>query len=212
MRREFLAKGAPERRAAGAIGVLFVGGVVALLLAAEWGDEGGLVMAGLDVVVGLVTLAILGWPSFHRVFGTPHAMQGPSARFGIGLAGGIVGYAMAAGFLWVVLAVAGLTGEETYPDVPWWTIVILAPLIEEWMFRGVAWEALRRIGPQRTVLFGSALLFAMMHGLGGGGWLEFPHRFAGGLVLGIVRIKTGVLWPCVLAHFVWNGLAVLLVD
>lgn len=212
MRKEFTERGAPQRRAAAAVGVLFMGVVVVLLVQAQWGDQAGLLQAGLDVGVGLLVLAMLGWPAWGRIFGERAVGPPLMARFGIGVFGGCVGFAFAWAYLYAVLALVGGDVGASQEGIPWWTVVVVAPIVEEWLLRGVAWEALRRIGPQRTVLFGTALLFAMMHGLGGGGWLEFPHRFVGGLVLGLVRIKTGVLWPCVLAHFVWNGLAIYLLD
>jgi membrane protease YdiL (CAAX protease family) len=212
LRKEFARRGAPQRRAAGAVGLLFMGVVISLLVQARWGDHGQVLQACLNVVVGLVALAMLGWPSPERILGGRKAGQSMLSQAGIGVVGGCVGFGIAWGYMYAILSLVGSESSGVPAGIPWWTIVIVAPLLEEWLLRGVAWEALRRIGPQRTVLFGTALLFAMMHGLGGGGWLEFPHRFVGGLALGLVRIKTGALWPCVLAHFVWNGLAVYLVD
>jgi membrane protease YdiL (CAAX protease family) len=54
----------------------------------------------------------------------------------------------------------------------------------------------------------AAALFAFLHGLNGGFFLEFPHRFVMGLMLGWLRARTGSLWPCVLAHFLHNGFVV----
>ena len=212
MRKEFTERGEPQRRAGAAVGVLFMGVVVALLIQAKWGDRAGILQTGMDIGVGLLVLAMLGWPPWKRIIRDSGNASSLFSRLGIGVIGGCVGFAFAWVYLFAVLSLVGGDVEGTPVEVPWWTVVILAPVVEEWLLRGVAWEALRRIGPQRTVLFGTALLFAMMHGLGGGGWLEFPHRFVGGLVLGMVRIRTGALWPCVLAHFVWNGLAVYLLD
>jgi membrane protease YdiL (CAAX protease family) len=47
----------------------------------------------------------------------------------------------------------------------------------------------------------------LLHALNGAGGLELPHRFVTGLILGWLRLSTGSLAPCVLAHFVNNALA-----
>lgn len=68
--------------------------------------------------------------------------------------------------------------------------------------------ALRRITGQKGTIFATALLFAMSHGLGGGGLLRVPHRFLVGLILGWLRARSGSLWPGILAHAVLNTLAI----
>ena len=59
------------------------------------------------------------------------------------------------------------------------------------------------------------MLFALSHGLKGGGLFELPHRFAGGRMLGWLRHTSGslapcILAPCILANVIWNAVAVLL--
>lgn len=91
-------------------------------------------------------------------------------------------------------------------------IAVMPALVEEWMCRGVLWVALRPISTRWTTIVVTAALFAFLHGLNGGFLLELPHRFVMGLCLGWLRATTGSLWPCVLAHFLHNGTAVLLGD
>ena len=74
------------------------------------------------------------------------------------------------------------------------------------MCRGVLWIALRPIVSSAVTIVSTASLFAFLHGLNGGFVLELPHRFVMGLCLGWLRAKTGSLWPCVLAHFLHNGI------
>jgi membrane protease YdiL (CAAX protease family) len=38
--------------------------------------------------------------------------------------------------------------------------------------------------------------------------LQFPGAFAGGLVLGWLRHRTGSLWPCIWLHALFNGIVV----
>ncbi len=89
-------------------------------------------------------------------------------------------------------------------------VALLAPLAEEALDRGVMWAALRRIAPRGTVLVLTAALFALQHGLNGGWLLELPHRFAGGLLLGALRDRSGSVTPGIVAHVTWNAGALLL--
>jgi membrane protease YdiL (CAAX protease family) len=81
-------------------------------------------------------------------------------------------------------------------------IAILPGLCEELVVRGVLLPSLvRPLGPTRAVV-ASALLFAAMH--------ADPYRFlftlTVGLVLGLLRLRTGSLWPTVFAHVTLNAL------
>lgn len=89
--------------------------------------------------------------------------------------------------------------------------VLLAPLGEEWLCRGAAWRAATALTSPRGALLLTAILFAFLHGLGGGYLLELPHRFVGGLLLGWLRWRSGSVVPCVIAHGAWNAGAVWLV-
>ena len=81
-------------------------------------------------------------------------------------------------------------------------IAILPGLCEELVVRGALLPSLvGRLGPGGAVV-GSAFLFAAMH--------ADPYRFLFtltiGLVLGLLRLRTGSLWPPVLAHVTLNAL------
>jgi CAAX protease family protein len=88
--------------------------------------------------------------------------------------------------------------------------VVLAPLLEEWFFRGVLFRALRQaLGPREGVLptaaaiLLSAVLFALAHGE--------PLQFAGlaflGVVLAVLVARTGRLVPAVVTHASFNAVA-----
>ena len=82
------------------------------------------------------------------------------------------------------------------------TALVLAPLFEETLFRGVLLPVLaqRWGGPAAVVV--SALLFGIAHlSLG-----ELPPLFVLGLGLGWLRLQSGRLGPSVLMHSLWNGL------
>ena len=82
------------------------------------------------------------------------------------------------------------------------TAMVLAPLFEETLFRGVLLPVLaERWGGFAAVLI-SALVFGIAHlSLG-----ELPPLFVLGLGLGWLRLQSGRLGASVLMHGLWNGL------
>lgn len=81
------------------------------------------------------------------------------------------------------------------------TAMVLAPLFEESLFRGVLLPVLgRRWGGTAGVL-ASALVFGLAHlSLG-----ELLPLVVLGIGLGWLRLRSGRLGPCVLMHGLWNG-------
>ena len=81
------------------------------------------------------------------------------------------------------------------------TAVVLAPLFEEVIFRGVLLPVLaRRVGFTAGALL-NGLLFAMAHISIG----ELIPLTVLGTGLALVRLRSGRLLPCVLMHAVWNA-------
>ena len=87
--------------------------------------------------------------------------------------------------------------------------VVGAPVVEEWLFRGVVLRALDagltpRAGRAGTALAVglSALIFAAAHGE----WLQLPGLFFLGVVLALVLLGTRRLLPSVLTHVGFNAL------
>ena len=82
------------------------------------------------------------------------------------------------------------------------TAVVLAPLFEETLFRGVVLPVLGLRWGALPGLLVSALTFALAHlSLG-----ELAPLLVLGLGLGWLRLRSGRLAPCVLMHALWNGL------
>jgi membrane protease YdiL (CAAX protease family) len=82
------------------------------------------------------------------------------------------------------------------------TAVVVAPLFEEILFRGVLLPVLGTwLGPPGAVLL-SAGLFAAAH-LSLAEWIPL---FLLGSGLGVLRLRSGRLASCVLLHALWNGL------
>lgn len=92
----------------------------------------------------------------------------------------------------------------------WVAVVVITPLVEEWLCRGVAWRAVATLANERSAWLATAVLFAFLHGMGGGFLLELPHRFVGGLLFGWLRWRSRSLLPGVAAHALHNALAVAL--
>lgn len=80
-------------------------------------------------------------------------------------------------------------------------LVIMAPLTEELLYRGVILTGfLRRYGVGRAVVY-AAVLFALSHL----NPYQLPAGLAMGLLLGWVLLRTGSLWPCLLLHAAFNA-------
>lgn len=80
--------------------------------------------------------------------------------------------------------------------------LILQPISEELLFRGILLHRLEGAATQRTALLVSAVLFALLHIPAG--VILLPVTFLGGLLFGYIKHKTGRLLPAVLAHAAAN--------
>jgi membrane protease YdiL (CAAX protease family) len=86
----------------------------------------------------------------------------------------------------------------------WITVVVLAPITEEWVFRGFVFDGLTQMrGGALTATVVTSLLWASIHLQYS--WREMSVIFLFGLVLGAVRHATGSVWPLILLH-VFNNL------
>jgi membrane protease YdiL (CAAX protease family) len=82
------------------------------------------------------------------------------------------------------------------------TAIVLAPLFEETLFRGVLLPvAGRQLGGAQAVVVSAAVFAAAHLSLG-----ELVPLFVLALGLGWLRLSSGRLLPCVLMHALWNGL------
>ncbi len=84
-------------------------------------------------------------------------------------------------------------------------VVIMAPVIEELIFRGVIMHGLMRNYSKFTAVFVSALMFALFHL---NPW-QFPATFILGLLLGILMLRTRNIYLCILGHAINNGLVLI---
>ena len=77
--------------------------------------------------------------------------------------------------------------------------VILAPLVEEYIFRKQIIDRTARYGEKTAVVF-SALLFGLFHG----NFFQFFYAFGVGLVLGYIYMRTGRLRYTIAIHAIIN--------
>jgi membrane protease YdiL (CAAX protease family) len=81
--------------------------------------------------------------------------------------------------------------------------VVVAPVMEELVFRGLLLQGLRRHWSAIPAVLITAMLFALFH--------ANPWQFMGplflGLLFGWLTIRSGSLWPAILAHALNNATA-----
>lgn len=88
------------------------------------------------------------------------------------------------------------------------TIVIAAPIMEEFVFRGIMLRGLlKNYSPQKAI-FWSSFIFGLVHL---NPW-QFIGAFLIGLLLGWVYYRTGNLLYCIVIHLVNNGAAYLSIN
>lgn len=101
--------------------------------------------------------------------------------------------------------------DLSFPEEPLATfffllnLTVIAPIVEEIVFRGVIMNLLRRFGDCFALLL-SSLLFAAVHM----NLVQMPNAFIMGLVIGYFSLCTGSLWTGVCIHMLNNALVMLL--
>lgn len=89
-------------------------------------------------------------------------------------------------------------------------VVGVGPLVEELLFRGVLLSALIKRWNASVAVAGSSVLFALIHLPGlDYQWYALPNLLLLALLLAALRLRSGSIWPGVLAHGINNLLAVI---
>ena len=83
------------------------------------------------------------------------------------------------------------------------TLVIIAPVAEEILFRGYLLGKLVKIVPIWVAILSTSLLFGFIHGA----WNLALDTFALSVILSLLRIRTGSLWTPILIHMTKNAIA-----
>lgn len=81
-------------------------------------------------------------------------------------------------------------------------LCIVTPIVEEFVFRGMIFQSMRRFGDSFALII-SATLFALFHG----NLVQAPNAFLMGLVIGYFVLYSGSLWVGVIIHAVNNTLS-----
>jgi membrane protease YdiL (CAAX protease family) len=84
-------------------------------------------------------------------------------------------------------------------------IAVVGPIVEELMYRGAGMTLLARYGTPCAVLV-TAVAFGLGHGL----LLALAALVYFGLVVAVLRLKTGSIYPCILVHFLFNATSLVL--
>jgi membrane protease YdiL (CAAX protease family) len=95
------------------------------------------------------------------------------------------------------------------PSLSWrlLAIAVVPALCEEITMRGALARSLQPLGARTAVVI-SAVAFAAFHM----SFLRLGPTFTLGLVLGVLALRTGTIWPAVVAHLANNALALLVAD
>lgn len=83
------------------------------------------------------------------------------------------------------------------------TLVVIAPIAEEVLFRGYLFGKLRRFVPIWVAIVATSLVFGFVHGA----WNVAIDTFALSVVMCLLRLATGSLWAPILLHMTKNGIA-----
>lgn len=83
------------------------------------------------------------------------------------------------------------------------TLVVVAPVAEEILFRGYLYGKLRKTIPAWLAILITSILFAVVHGQ----WNVALDVFALSIMLCILREVTGSIWAGILLHMMKNGIA-----
>ena len=97
---------------------------------------------------------------------------------------------------------AGISGQFEY-ILAFIALVVVAPFAEEVLFRGYLFGKLRKYAPVWVAVLITSLVFAVVHFQ----WNVGVDVFALSIVLCVLRIITGSLWPAIFLHMAKNGLA-----
>jgi hypothetical protein len=85
-------------------------------------------------------------------------------------------------------------------------VAVIAPVLEELLFRGLLQTALIKYLPDWAAIMGAAVVFALVHGQ----VYAFPALVTMGAVFGVLYYKTGSLRVTILAHALNNAAALVL--
>jgi membrane protease YdiL (CAAX protease family) len=84
-------------------------------------------------------------------------------------------------------------------------VAFVGPIVEELTYRGAGMTLLARYGTPAAVVV-TAVAFGLAHGL----LLALAALVYFGLVMAVLRLKTGSVYPCILVHSLFNATSLIL--
>jgi membrane protease YdiL (CAAX protease family) len=213
-----------------ALVVAMVGGLVVLLVGSAAGDDisdpgpasnlGATVVQDIGFVAVALGLAIMAGRALPGDFGLRRPRLWPAIGWSLlaYLAVAIVGASAAAAFgvgaeeQDDVLESLGIDEGTAYVYVAAFVVTVMAPLAEEFLFRGFVFNALRGLGLAAAALI-SGLIFGGIHVTS---YIDESWQLAAasivtlssfGVILALLLWKTGSLLPCIALHAINNSIA-----
>jgi membrane protease YdiL (CAAX protease family) len=105
------------------------------------------------------------------------------------------------------------TGGQGLLPAVFLDIVIIAPVAEELLVRGLLLDWLRQKMAVWPAILSSAVVFGLLHGValhsGLSGWLQFGFRVSGGILMASLAVRFQSLRPSLVWHATNNGCAVI---
>lgn len=202
-----------------------IGLAMAAMFVAIWGAQMKLSQAGMDPLFSyLLPVYGIGLPVFLLTVGKQAPSQLPArhtlplrrflllipACFFVMYAGNLLGLLLQGALRtliparWNPLRVEA-TGETAYPIIQALLVAVVAPVVEEFVFRRCVMDRLLPHG-ERAALIGAALLFGLFHT----GIAQVCYAFLLGLVFGYVYLKTGKLRYSIALHILINTMSSIL--
>ena len=136
------------------------------------------------------------------------------AELFLGLGGGLV--ALLASNIWLTLIEqAGIEHEQqallstlTDSSALWITLfaVVVAPIVEEFVFRGGLFDWINDLRGRQTAIYSTAVLFGCVHL---DSITSVPPLILFGIILAWLRVQTRSLIVPIIAHFTNNGIVML---
>ena len=202
------------------LAIQFLAGIIYAVIAVAGASlfhgeaDAGSVLAGTETAVLFAYLltvgAVLLWFRLrHKPLGEAVGLRRCSGWTAAFSAFAALGLFVAINLALALLPEAWMTDYSEYMDVllsdgllPAVSIVLMGPLAEELMFRGVIQTRLARAMPAWTAVVLQAVLFGVTHGTP----IQMAYAFLIGLALGFLRSRTGSILPGFAAHAAFNAM------
>jgi membrane protease YdiL (CAAX protease family) len=151
---------------------------------------------------------------YGKIFSVPKVSAGKTAVYGFIAVGASIVVSMIVNILKLVFTAFGLKFYSPSFDIPWKSpvgtvfmilaVVIVAPLTEEFICRGVLLNIFRRFGDIFAIV-ASSLVWALLHG----NFVQGLPVFALGLVFGALALQADSIIPTFVIHSINNALSMI---